>query len=198
MTKSFHGDYDFESTTIHMKLKSRINPEINSSSMADIAFLLLIFFLVTTTIVNDKGIFLLLPPKINNPIIAPIHERNLYKININSIDQIMANNELRTDIREIRSEIKEFVLNRDVNPKLSESPIKAVVSIKSNRGTSYAKFIEVLNSVQGAYYDIYAERANLSNDAYRNLKYDVPEERNIMLKAKKGIPMNISIAEPTN
>ena len=68
-----------------MPRKKRSNPEINSSSMADIAFLLLIFFLVTTTIANDKGLSMLLPPKPdeeNKPEIN-IHERNIFKVLIN-------------------------------------------------------------------------------------------------------------------
>lgn len=167
--------------------------------MADIAFLLLIFFLVTTTIVNDKGILLLLPPKLNEPPpIAEVKDRNLYKININSFDQIMVNNELNSDLNQVRGEIKEFILNRDKEPSLSVSPNKAVVSIKTSRGTSYAQFIDVLNTVQGSYYDIYSERVGISNEAYRNLKFSVPAEKEIILKAKKGIPMNISIAEPTD
>ena len=178
---------------------NRKDTDINSSSMADIAFLLLIFFLVTTTIVNDKGVLLLLPPKKtpDNPI-AEIHERNLFKIRVNSEDQLLVNNELSTDLNVVRSSIMTFVLNNGQDKTSSESPQKAVVSIKTNRGTSYEKYIEVLNIVQGAYYDIYAENSNFTNEAYRALKIGDPKERAIILNAKKGIPMYISIAEPSN
>lgn len=182
-----------------MRSRKRNGAEINSSSMADIAFLLLIFFLVTTTIVNDKGVLLLLPPKnTEEKPIVPIHERNLFKIQVNSVDQLLVNNELATNFDVVRADIKIFVLNEGKDIKSSQSPQKAIVSIKTKRGTSYEKYIEVLNMVQGAYYDIYAENAKITNEAYRRLSMSKPEERVIILKAKKGIPMNISIAEPSN
>lgn len=188
-----------EFNKLSMRVRKRKDAEINSSSMADIAFLLLIFFLVTTTIVNDKGVMLLLPPKkINDDPIAEVHERNLFKIQVNSVDQLLVNNELATDLNVIRSDIKAFVLNNGQDKASSESPRKAIVSIKTNRGTSYEKYIQVLNMVQGAYYDIYSKNANLTNMAYRSLRMSRPEEKDIIVNAKRGIPMNISIVEPSN
>ena len=182
-----------------MRNKSQLTPEINSSSMADIAFLLLIFFLVTTTITNDKGIFLQLPPskEIDTPII-PIHERNLFKISINSADKLLVNDESFEDLDDIRMLIRTFVLNYGEDKSLSVSPDKAVVSIKTYRGTSYSRFIAVLNEVQGTYYDIYAENVDMTNADYRNLDPSSAFDLAIIQKAKKGIPMNISIAEPSN
>jgi len=180
-----------------MRIRKRKDAEINSSSMADIAFLLLIFFLVTTTIVNDKGVLLLLPPKVDKPPTAEKHKRNIFNIQVNSTDQLLVNKELATDLNLVRANIKTFVLNNGKDPQSSESPKEAVVSIKTNRGTSYERYIEVLNTVQGAYYDIYAARSKISNDAYRLLSMGKPDERLIILKAKEGIPMNISIAEPS-
>ncbi|MDH5365898.1 MAG: biopolymer transporter ExbD [Cyclobacteriaceae bacterium] len=181
-----------------MRIKNRITPEINSSTMADIAFLLLIFFLVTTTIINDKGILLLLPPNNPDKPIVEIHDRNLFKIQINSADNLLINDEPNSDLGKMRKDIKAFILNHGEDIKSSISPKEAVVSLKTNRGTSYAKFIEVLNAVQGAYYDIYAANINLSNDAFRNLDRTKPEDLKLINKAKNGIPMNISIAEPSN
>jgi biopolymer transport protein ExbD len=181
-----------------MMTRKRGNVEINSSSMADIAFLLLIFFLVTTTIVNDKGVMLLLPPKKTEENIAPIHERNLFKIQVNSEDQLLVNGELTDDIQTVRADIQTFVLNYGKDESSSESPKKAIVSIKTNRGTTYEKYIEVLNAVQGAYYDIYAKNANITNASYRSLDLSKPADKLLATKAKKGIPMNISIAEPSN
>jgi biopolymer transport protein ExbD len=154
---------------------------------------------VTTTIVNDKGILLLLPPEnLKEVPFVPIHERNLFKIQVNSVDQLLVNNEDGPDLNIIRRDIKTFVLNHGRNPKSSESPNKAIVSIKTNRGTSYERYIDVLNMVQGAYYDIYSENSNLTNEGYRSLKMSDPKERAIIREAKNGIPMNISIAEPSN
>ncbi len=174
--------------------------EINSSSMADIAFLLLIFFLVTTTIANDKGLTLQLPP---NPediedIDIKIPERNIFKILINSSDRLMVENEPLEDVRLIREMIKEFVLNNGVNPELSDSPKEAIVSIKTNRGTSYKRFIEVYNEVQGAYYDMYAARAGVTNTKWREIASNTsdPDNKRIYQEARKDFPMQISIAEP--
>jgi len=179
-----------------MRVKHRVSPEINSSSMADIAFLLLIFFLVTTTIVNDKGIFLQLPPKQIDQTKKEVHDRNLFKIQINSADNLLVNDEFLKDISTLKIDIKKFVLNNGKDINSSISPKDAVVSLKTNRGTSYEKFIHVLNEIQAAYYDIYAANVNLSNSTYRNLDPTDPLERGIIAKAKEGIPMNISIAEP--
>lgn len=173
---------------------------INSSSMADIAFLLLIFFLVTTTIANDKGLTLQLPPNpedIEQQDIK-IPERNIFKILINSSDKLLVENEPMENAREIREMVKKFVLNNGVDPEMSDSPIKAIVSIKTNRGTSYEKFIEVYNEVQGSYYDMYADRASVSNEKWREIASNTsdPDNKRIYDEAREGFPMQISIAEP--
>lgn len=173
---------------------------INSSSMADIAFLLLIFFLVTTTIANDKGLTLRLPPDPDEieDIQVRIPERNIFKILLNSSDKLLVENEPMDDPRLIREMVKEFVLNNGVNPDLSDSPKDAIVSIKTNRGTSYKKFIEVYNEVQGAYYDMYADRAGVTNKKWREIasKTSDPDNKRIYNEARADFPMQISIAEP--
>ncbi len=173
---------------------------IDSSSMADIAFLLLIFFLVTTTIANDKGLTLKLPPNPDDieDVEIKFKEKNIFKIMINSSDKLLVENEGLDDPKKIRQMVIDHVLNRGANPNLSESPDKAIVSIKANRGTSYKMFIAVYNEAQGAYYDIYAERAGVSNTRWREIASDLgnPENKATYLKAREGIPMAISIAEP--
>ncbi len=185
-----------------MARSKRGTPTINSSSMADIAFLLLIFFLVTTTIANDKGLTLQLPPhpdEVDQEDVK-IPERNIFKILINSSDKLLVENEPMENSKLIREMVKEFVLNNGVNPKLSDSPLKAIVSIKTNRGTSYAKFIEIYNEVQGAYYDMYADRAGVNNKRWREIasKTSDPDNKRIYLEARMDFPMQISIAEPNN
>jgi biopolymer transport protein ExbD len=172
--------------------------EINSSSMADIAFLLLIFFLVTTTIANDKGLTLRLPPIPDEIIDVPIKEKNIFKILINSSDKLLVENEPLSDVKAIREMIKVHVLNNGRDPEMSVSPEKAVVSLKANRGTSYEMFISVYNEAQGAYYDIYAERAGVTNAEWRAIASDLsnPDNKAKYTKAREGIPMAISIAEP--
>ncbi|ELR68903.1 hypothetical protein C900_05596 [Fulvivirga imtechensis AK7] len=182
-----------------MKNAQRNNQmQINTASMADIAFLLLIFFMITTTIVNDKGLSLLLPPEQSNIVPVEIHEKNLFKIQVNSDDKIMVEGETRENLHGIRHEISEFILNYGRNKALSESPEKAIVSIKTNRGTSQEMFIKVLDEVKAAYYQIYADRTGLTPAEYRNLYLSIPEKKRLFEKGRKGIPMNISIAEPSN
>jgi biopolymer transport protein ExbD len=177
----------------------RKNVEINSSSMADIAFLLLIFFLMTTTISVDKGLALMLPPerKHHEPV-ARIKERNLFKILVNSQNRILVENEPVNSIDGLRNQVREFVLNPTGDENLAVTPEDAVVSIKTDRGTKYAIYIAILDEVQAAYYEIYAGRAGLTSEEFRQLDKQNPEQRRIYENARKGIPMNISFAEPTN
>ena len=97
--------------------------------MADIAFLLLIFFLVSTTILQEKGVSLKLPPEPEEQSIAEIHDRNLYKILINSSNQYLIEDQIRLDLKNVREEVKSFVMNNGLDPSLSISPQKATISI---------------------------------------------------------------------
>jgi len=187
---------------------ARATPEIPNASMADIAFLLLTFFLVTTTIANDRGLSLILPPppEAQQEEEVKIQEHNMFKIQLNSSDALLVENEPMGDVSGLKKMIKEFVLNRGVDPKSSENPVKAVVSFKTDRGTSHKRFVEILDIIQGAYYDIYAERAGVTNARWRELSNELEgnmENQRLydIGRGKKGtpdeIPMNISIAEPT-
>lgn len=201
--------------------KNRMSQEVNAGSMADIAFLLLIFFLVTTTIASDKGITNILPPK-QDPNVPPPdikkNERNIFKILINSNDQLLVEDDFRDNTEGLDQEIKEFVLNfgnpnqenmdlfnslppslkgqANRDPESSDHPNEAVVSIKTNRGTSYELYLEVLDLVKKAYFEIYAERVGLSADEYRALSSRSAAEKELMERGKENIPMAISIAEP--
>jgi len=187
--------------------KGRDNPEINSSSMADIAFLLLIFFLVTTTIANDRGLSILLPPDPDQmeQLDIKIPERNLFKIQINSADKLLVEGEPLENVGAIGDMIKEFVLNDGRNPESSDSPKEAIVSLKTDRGTTQDRFIEVLDQIQGAYYDMYAERVGVTNKRWREIASDTSDPENKRLyDLGRGVedgtvkfPMNLSIAEPT-
>ena len=90
-------------------------------------------------------------------------------------------------------------MNDGLDPASSDSPDKAIVSYKTDRGTSHKKFIEVLDAIQAAYYDIYAERIGVTNAKWREIASDPTAPGNSALyeKARDGIPQNISIAEPT-
>lgn len=179
--------------------RNREGAEVNSSSMADIAFLLLVFFLVTTTIPNDKGLLIQLPPNEEDtpPEDIKLKERNVFTVRINSADNLLVEDEPLTDVYRLKEMIKEHVLNNGADPNLSESPLDAVVSLKNDRGTSYERFVTVLDQMQAAYYEIYAERVNMTATEYRNLDRKDPEQLELINRGKEGIPMAISIAQPT-
>lgn len=179
-----------------MKPKKRKKPEINTGSMADIAFLLLIFFLVSTTIQQQKGLSLNLPPDHEDESVSKVKTRNLYKILINSNNQYLIEDEVRSSLDGLRAEVKAFVQNNGIDPDLSESPMRATISLKTNRGTDYKYFIAVLDEIKEAYFEIYASRVGLSAEEYRALDLGKASDYELYLRGKEGIPMNISIAEP--
>jgi biopolymer transport protein ExbD len=169
--------------------------------MADIAFLLLTFFLMTTTIANDRGLILQLPPppEAMPPEDIKIQEHNMFKIQINSSDALLVEGNPMSDVSGLKDDIKKFIMNNGVDPLSSDSPEKAIVSFKTDRGTSHKRFVEILDIIQGAYYDIYADQAGVSNERFRKAASDLNDGNNraIYEKGKKGYPMNLSIAEPT-
>jgi biopolymer transport protein ExbD len=180
---------------------ARATPEIPNASMADIAFLLLTFFLVTTTMPNNRGLSIALPPppEATPPEEVKIQERNMFKIQLNSSDALLVEGEPREDIATLRDEIKAFVLNNGRDPNSSDNPDKAIVSFKTDRGTSHRRFIELLDIIQGAYYDIYAEQAGVTNAEFRDAASDlsIPKNKDIYDRGRAGIPLNISIADPS-
>ncbi len=205
-----------------MARAGRKTPQVNSSSMADIAFLLLIFFLVTTTMATDKGLTLTLPPKADPNAPPPDvtkNQRNIFKVLVNSSDRILVEDEPLTDVTQIREMAKEFVLNfgamkpEDVDlfnslpeslkalsqksPSSSDNPVEAVISFKADRGTSYAVFLAILDELQGAYYEIYGAQVGLTAEQFRGLDRRKPDELAKYNRGREGFPMNISIADPT-
>ena len=179
-----------------MKFFERKTAEINSSSMADIAFLLLIFFLVTTTIQTNKGLNVTLPPYQEDNTKITIHDRNLFKVHINSSDQILVEGTPFESYSRLHEDVKKFVLNNGEDPALSVNPEKAIISLQMNRGTHYRSFIEVMDALQGVYYEIYGERVGLTAEEFRNLDLKLENEKAKYDRGRNGIPMNISIAEP--
>jgi biopolymer transport protein ExbD len=143
------------------KKKTKITPEIPSAALADMAFLLLIFFLVTTTIDVDSGIGLVLPPPPdpNQPEQqSNIKERNMLKILVNSAGLILVD-EKPAAITQVKQMVIDFVDNgnrpaAEQNAELSESPQKAIISLKTDRQTPYDIYIQMLDEVKGAYSDL--------------------------------------------
>ena len=138
-------------------------PEVNAGSMADIAFLLLIFFLVTTTIETDAGLDRMLPPMEPPEDDVVIKQKNIFQVNINKNGQLLADDEL-LDLKALRAKAIEFLDNNGdgtctyckgkKNPESSDNPAKAIISLKNDRETKYSTYITVQNELVGAYNDL--------------------------------------------
>ena len=182
--------------------------EINAGSMADIAFLLLIFFLVTTTMDVDSGITRKLPPIQDKPENKDdkIKERNVYVVSINLHNQVAVEGDLMP-VNQICDGVKEFIKNPHNNQNLSERKdpkeipffgtvdqlSKGVVSLQNDKGTSYNKYIEVQNELVKAFNELRDELSmNTFGIPYKELDKDRQKA------VKKYYPMTISEAEPRN
>ena len=131
--------------------KDRLSNEVNAGSMADIAFLLLIFFLVTTTIEEDKGVLVRLPPwSEEEPDILKFNKRNVYSILVNANNDLLVRGEPK-QVEDLRDDIKEFIMNPTNREDFAESSDEAIVSFKNDRGTKYETYIEIYNEIQAAY-----------------------------------------------
>lgn len=139
-------------------------PKVNAGSMADIAFLLLIFFLVTTTIETDAGLDRMLP-RIEKTPPPLVPERNILPISINGQDQLMVDGEV-VDLKDLRTLTIAFLDNGGAslesqnycdyckgehNVNSSDNPDKAIVSLMSSRETTYGVYIAVQNELVAAY-----------------------------------------------
>tara|TARA_B100000035_G_scaffold310496_1_gene318394 strand:- start:928 stop:1512 length:585 start_codon:yes stop_codon:yes gene_type:complete len=191
-----------------MARNKRAIPEINAGSMADIAFLLLIFYLVTTTMDTDKGINRKLPP-IEDELVQdppPIKERNIFTVLVNSNDQLLVEDEY-LEISELRAKAMEFIDNNGDGSceyckgygvsSSSDNPVKAVISLQNDRGTSYGMYVKVQNELVAAYEDLrerYAE--DEYGRSYRGM--DPEEDKEIIKEIKNAYQQKISEAEPLN
>ncbi|MGX1928699.1 ExbD/TolR family protein [Flagellimonas sp. 2504JD4-2] len=138
-------------------------PEVNAGSMADIAFLLLIFFLVTTTIETDAGLDRMLPPMEPPEEDVVIKQKNIFTVNINKNGQLLVEDELM-QLKDLRSAAVAFLENGAdgscnyckgrKDPASSDNPSKAIISLKNDRETKYSTYITVQNELVGAYNDL--------------------------------------------
>jgi biopolymer transport protein ExbD len=160
----------------------RENAEINAGSMADIAFLLLIFFLVTTTMDVDSGIARKLPEKTEEQPEVIVKEKNILDIVVNRNNQLLVENEY-VKVTDIKRLAMKFIDNGGglgtpvddqpgkpcdycegaQNPDSSDHPTKAIISLQSDRGTSYGMYISVQNEIEAAYNEL---RNRLSKKLY--------------------------------
>jgi biopolymer transport protein ExbD len=190
-------------------MAKRATPEINASSMADIAFLLLIFFLVTTTMDVDTGIQRQLPPIPENKdqkTDVEVNKRNIYLVLVNSRGNISVNQSWM-DLDKLREDAKRFInCDRADDPTLPEmeeitvdgikgtvKTSKGIISLQNDRGTTYGRYIEVQNELVAAYNEIRNEAAR----KYFNKPYDeLSDEQQEAIR--KIYPQRISEAEPKN
>jgi biopolymer transport protein ExbD len=174
------------------KKRNRESGEIDGSSLADIAFLLLIFFLVVTTIDVDTGIGLVLPPIPDDIEPPPVRERNLMNILVNAQGMVLIDEEPAA-IATVRERVKRFVDNNGVDPNLSDSPDDAIVSIKTDRRTPYNVYIDMLDEVMGAYEEL---RHQASMDRFGVPFASLERQSERRREIQEMYPKKISIAEP--
>lgn len=172
--------------TMSDKKTRRESPAVNAGSMADIAFLLLIFFLVTTTIQEDKGVLVKLPIWDDKPISEPINENNVLTVIVNSSDRLLIENQPAT-IEQIPALLADHVISP------LRKPTNAVVSLTHDRGTSYAKYLAVYDALKLGYNNMWDAAAKREyGKAFELL--EVANQR----KIKDALPMVISEAEPSD
>ncbi|WP_111708920.1 biopolymer transporter ExbD [Lutibacter citreus] len=200
----------------------RENSEINAGSMADIAFLLLIFFLVTTTMDVDSGISRKLPEKSEDTPEVTIKEKNVLDITVNRNNQILIEGTDFIQVSDLRKIAMDFIDNGGglsapkgdkpgeacdycqgaKDPASSDHPSKAIISLQSDRGTSYGMYVSIQNEIEAAYNDL---RNRLALQKYKVSYKEMLKEYNDnggeKLKAKIDLlkdsyPQIISEPEP--
>ena len=180
-------------------------PAMNTSSTADIAFLLLCYFLMTTTMGSQTGLSRRLPPmpdkdqKVED---QKVNRRNIIQVKINSADRILAGSE-PIDISQLKDKIKEFLTNPMNDPNLPEKEVqdiegfgeypvsKGIISLQNDRGTSYQAYIAVQNELVKAVNEL---RADFYRKNYSKVFSQLTEEQQGIVK--KAVPQFISEAEP--
>ena len=180
-------------------------PEINGSSMADIAFIALIFFLMVTTMDKEEGISRLLPPipaedqKVED---QKVNRRNIIQVKINSNDRLLAGSQ-PMDVSQLKDKIKEFMTNPYDDPNLPEKEVqdipglgpvpvtKGVISLQNDRGTTYQAYITVQNELIKAINEL---RDDFSMKTFGKKYSKLNEDQQEMVR--KAIPQKISEAEP--
>ena len=188
--------------------KKRQIKEINSSSMADISFLLLIFFLVTTSMNVNTGLSRRLPPPV--PANQPdqdqdIKKRNLFVVKINSLNQLLVQGQ-EISIRELKEKAKEFIKNESNSETLPEKVAvnidllgtmeitdNHVISIQNDVDTQYQIYIDVQNEIIGAYNEL---RNELSKSKFGKIYDELDEDQQMAIQT--AYPQKISEAEPKN
>ena len=179
-------------------------PQVNAGSMADIAFLLLIFFLVTTTMDVDTGIMRQLPPPPDpDQPIPKINQRNIMNILVSKSDRLLVNKKMG-NIKTLKNDVLDFMSIHHDDPAYPEVTLKSIdyigdvyttkgiISLKNDRGTSYDMYIQVQNELAAAFKEL---RDRLSMQKFGR-KYDKLINEDYIDAINKAIPVRVSEAEP--
>ena len=188
--------------------KKRKIGEINSSSMADIAFLLLIFFLVTTSMSTSTGLSRRLPPPLPPDQVVPpvdVNKRNVFQVKINSMNELQVQGELMS-LKDLRARAKEFIKNENNDPNMPKKELvnipligeieitkEHVISLQNDVDTQYQAYIDVQNELVAAYNEL---RNELALQKFGKVFDELEEDQK---KAVQDVyPQKISEAEPKN
>ncbi|MBW1294738.1 ExbD/TolR family protein [Aquimarina litoralis] len=197
----------------------RLAPEVNAGSMADIAFLLLIFFLVSTTIQTDYGISRRLPPPPDE--IQPsalVKEKNLFRVEVNQLNELFVEKKPMS-LKDLKAAAIAFLDNGGGigkesceyckgahNPKSSDNPSKAIISLVNSRETSYETYIAVQNELVAAYAELrdreaqrlYGMSFGLMKDHFNDPNYSGNKEnlKTQIEEIRSLFPEKLSEAEP--
>lgn len=172
--------------------RDRMKNEVNAGSMADIAFLLLIFFLVTTTIQVDSGVLVRLPPwSDDEPETEKLNKRNVYSVLVNANNELLVRGE-PAEVDDLRENAKNFIMNPDKREDMAETPQKAIISLRNDRGTKYKTYLKVYNELKAAYTEL------RNTESQREFGKDFAElDREDMRVIIAKVPLILSEAEPT-
>ena len=191
-----------------MARKKRTMPGVNATSTADIAFMLLIFFLTTTSMNTDKGLARRLPPppdpSVKKQDDLKVKERNLLQVRINKDNQLMVGSEY-LEVSQLKAKAKEFIANPNDDANLPEKHVKNIpllggdvmvtenhiISVTNDVGTSYQAYIDVQNELVAAYNELRNEAAK-AHFGKNYAECDEDQKKAI----RDFIPQKISEAEP--
>ena len=184
---------------------ARKTPGLNTQSTADIAFLLLCYFLMTSTMDQQSGLQRRLPPmpdQNQKTEDTKVNKRNIIIVKINSSDRLFAGDQL-LDVSQLKDKIKEFITNPSNDPNLPEREMKmiegygeypvskGVISLQNDRGTSYRAYIAVQNELVKAINEV---RDDFCKQNYGKAYTFLTEDQQKIVR--EAIPQNISEAEP--
>lgn len=189
-----------------MARKKKKVPSINGSSTADISFIMLLFFLLTTSMGTDKGIARQLPPAVppdQKDVSIDVNKRNMLRVLVNNQGEILANGELVTQ-ETLKDKVKEFVLNENDRDDLPERTVenfpmlgdqkvtkKHVISLTNNVDTRYEDYLGVQNTLTKAYTELRNDKARATwGRSFEELE---PAQQKVLIDL---YPQNISEANP--